>query len=557
MLNFIDFEVFKYDWLCVIANPFNKSEEVILNSREELLDYYEKHKSEIFIGYNIRGYDQWIFKGILCDINPKLINDWIIVSGNNGYSYSALLNKFPLIIYDTMDKMRSLKQLEGFMGYDIRETGVPFDINRALTPKEIEETIFYCRHDVEQTIKVFSELKDKFNSHMSLIKEFGLPISDLGKTQAQLSAKILGAKYQIRDDEWDISFVDTIRLNKYAYVKTWFKNNKYDYSKSFSTMVCGIPHTFGWGGLHGSPDKPIYAEGNILHIDVNSFYPSIMIRYDLLSRSALAKDKYKEIYDKRLKLKAEGKKKEQAPLKIVLNSTYGICKDKYNPMYDPRRANEVCINGQLLLLDLLEHLEEHCKVIQSNTDGLIIQGDYDEIVPICKEWEERTGMGLGYDKIKRIFQKDVNNYVFEFENGKIERKGAYVKELNPLDNDLAIVNTALVNRMLYNTPIEKTILECNSLIDFQKIVRVSSKYKMANHNGEWMSNKTYRVFASTNNDDGAIYKSKDGIKLEKFANTPLHCFIRNDDIRSADIDERLDKKYYINLAYDRLRDFGY
>lgn len=556
MLNFIDFEVFKYDWLCVIANSTDKTDTVIINSPDELLAYYEKHKNEIFIGYNIRGYDQWIFKGILCDINPKLINDYII-AGNNGYSYSSLLNNYPLIIYDTMNKMRSLKQLEGFMGYDIRETGVPFDIDRPLTAKEIDDTVFYCRHDVEQTIKVFSELKNEFNSHLSLIREFGLPINDLGKTQAQLSAKILGARYQYHNDEWEISFVDTIRLKKYAYVKEWFENNRYDYTKAFSTIVCGIPHTFGWGGLHGSPDKPLHTEGNILHIDVNSFYPSIMIRYDLLSRNALAKDKYKEIYEKRLKLKAEGKKKEQAPLKIVLNSTYGICKDKHNQMYDPRRANEVCVNGQLLLLDLLEHLEGHCNVIQSNTDGLIIQGDYDEVVPICKEWEERTGMGLGYDKIKRIFQKDVNNYVFEFDNGKIERKGAYVKELNPLDNDLAIVNEALVNRMLYNTPVEDTVLNCNELIKFQKIVRVSSKYKCANHNGEWLMNKTYRVFASNNESDGAIYKSKDGVKLEKFANTPACCFIRNDDIRGAIVDDMLNKKYYISLAYDRLRDFGF
>ena len=54
----------------------------------------------------------------------------------------------------------------------------------------------------------------------------------------------------------------------------------------------------------------------------------------------------------------------QAPLKIILNSTYGAMKDKYNPMYDPRQANNVCVFGQLLLLDLIEHLEGHCDLIQ-------------------------------------------------------------------------------------------------------------------------------------------------------------------------------------------------
>lgn len=46
------------------------------------------------------------------------------------------------------------------------------------------------------------------------------------------------------------------------------------------------------------------------------------------------------------------------------------------------------------------------------------------------------------------WEKDVNNYVFIFSNGKVERKGAYVKELSPLDYDLPIINKALVDRLV-------------------------------------------------------------------------------------------------------------
>src|SRR3712207_8214028 len=58
----------------------------------------------------------------------------------------------------------------------------------------------------------------------------------------------------------------------------------------------------------------------------------------------------------------------QAPLKIVLNGTYGAMKDKYNPLYDPRQANRVCVYGQLLLLDLIEKLEPHCDIIQRSEE---------------------------------------------------------------------------------------------------------------------------------------------------------------------------------------------
>lgn len=48
------------------------------------------------------------------------------------------------------------------------------------------------------------------------------------------------------------------------------------------------------------------------------------------------------------------------------NSTYGAMKDKFNPLYDPKQANNVCVTGQLLLLDLLEHLElaKCCSIVQ-------------------------------------------------------------------------------------------------------------------------------------------------------------------------------------------------
>ena len=615
---FYDFEVFKYDWLVVLKNPQTHTITKICNDPDALLQYYIDNVTDIWCGYNSRSYDQFILKSILCGFNPKKMSDWIIQKGKSGWQFNSLVAKnFPLLNYDVMTTMHSLKQLEGFMGNNIHETSVPFDIDRPLTAKEIEETFSYCEDDVDNLIEVFIERIDEFNSHINLIKTFNLHISNISKTKAQLSALILGCEPVKRDDEWDISIVPTLKLSKYSYVKDWFLKNKGDYSKNLECTIAGVPHVFGWGGLHGAKEK-YHSKGLIIHVDVNSYYPSLMIRYNLLTRNCKNPQLFKDIYDYRLKLKAEGKKKEQAPYKIVLNGTYGICKDKYNPAYDPRQANNVCINGQLLLLDLIEKLEviEGFELIQSNTDGLIIKipdTDYhfNMVDDICYEWETRTGMTLGFDFVKEIYQKDVNNYIFEFDNGKLERKGAYVKESSRLDNDMPILNKALVNYMAYNIPVEKTINECEDLIQFQKIVRVSSKYKYggigygfkdgkatkeckhyisdgwergycslkridcpykqrnrakcfeAKHEqllvkpNKILSDKTFRVFASTDNNDGYIGKMKDyNATLEKFANTPDHMFILNGDVNGVKVPDRLDKQYYIDLAKKRLNDFG-
>ena len=118
---FYDFEVFKYDWLVVIIDVVNHTENIIVNDKDELNEFYDKHCNDVWVGYN---------------------------------SYHGL------------------KQLEGFMGNMFKESDIDFDIDRKLTKDELDEVIKYCKHDVEQTIRVFINRKSEFDSQMQLIKMF-------------------------------------------------------------------------------------------------------------------------------------------------------------------------------------------------------------------------------------------------------------------------------------------------------------------------------------------------------------------------------------------------
>ena len=181
------------------------------------------------------------------------------------------------------------------------------------------------------------------------------------------------------------------------------------------TLIAGVLHQFGWGGVHGALEK-YYGEGYFLNMDVASLYPSLMIRYNLHSRNIPDPSRYSEIYHTRLKYKKEGNPL-QLPLKLVLNSTYGVMKDPNNALYDPLQANRVCVYGQLLLVDLMERLEPYCQIIQSNTDGVLVKlpdgsdEAFEKIDDVCFEWEQRTGLNLEFDEYRRVFQKDVNNYI--------------------------------------------------------------------------------------------------------------------------------------------------
>ena len=449
-LNFYDFEVFAYDWCVTIINPIENEMVVIANNSDAFKRYYSKHKEQFWVGYNSRIYDTNIAKALLFGMNPKKVNDDLILRNLKGWQINRDFNKKPLLNFDIFTK-DSLKTKEGFMGNDIRETEVDFNINRKLTAKEMRQTVKYNIHDVEQTIEVFRRNKYLYDSQIQLIETFGMPLELISSTQAQLTANILECRKMEHNDEFDIDIVPTLHLKKYKKAQEWFENpENLDYKKSFSMEVCGVPHQYGWGGLHGCPEEPLHIKGRMFHVDVNSYYPSQIIRYDFMTRNSNNPERYIEIYHYRLKLKAEGKKLEQAPYKIVLNGAYGMMKDKYSSAYDPKMANNICINGQLMLTDLLEHLEPYIKLIQSNTDGLIVQVEDDEAAVekfknICHRWEHRTGMGLGFDEITEIYQKDVNNYCVKYSLQKeANQLKSLLKEYYPniqvLDNELIFNN---------------------------------------------------------------------------------------------------------------------
>lgn len=584
--------MFEYDWLVVIIDTDERLSFPIVNDPDALTKFYEANRNNIWVGFNNNHYDKPIYKSILLGMDPKKVSD-AIIDGKDGWQISREFNKIPMINYDVFSsKSFGLKTLEGFMGNNIKETSVPFNIKRKLTQEEIEETIKYCTWDVENTFKVFLENIDTFNAFMGLIQAFPdqLSLTNLENTSAQLTANVLDCEKHDWDDEFEFYFLPCIKLEKYKYVQDWFaqfigkkfKNQaeKDDFYKntSLTINVAGVPHTFGFGGCHGAEDEPVHYIGGLYHVDVNNYYPSLLLAYELVTRSA-RNDNFRVVYNTRKQLKykqthsetkeeAKHYKKAQLPYKLILNALSGAMKDKNNKAYDPRNNNIMCINGQLMLLDLIEHLEviPGFKLVQSNTDGLIVQipdtdKAFEMLDDICYEWEcrcstDKCDIRLETDQIQEIYQKDVNNYLWIDLDGGVERKGAYVKELNRLDFDLPIINQALVDYMVKKIPVEDTINKCDDLIMFQKIVKLSNKYEHVEHNGIKYDYKCYRVFASRDACDGRILKCRSTTNPSKFGNTPDKCFIENGDVNGVKIPKKLDKQWYIDLAKKRLHDFG-
>jgi len=553
-----DCEVFKYDWL-IVFKPYNEEPVVIINDSEALLTYYEANKQNIFVGFNNKHYDDYIFKAILSGLNPKMVNDFIIKENRYGWEYPGIkwwkLNALDLRKDIIGGVSLSLKEIEANMGINIEESKIPFDIDRKLTPEEIEETIKYCKHDVFATEKLLELRYDYIQTKIELLSMFDLPLHYIGKTNAQLTAIILRANKQERYDEFEYEIPDEIKLEN-SEIKALYQD-KLDYDNTLTLDICNVPHILAYGGLHGA--RSGHFTGNIWYVDVSSYYPAIAIEYNALSRNIPKIDKYVEIRDLRLKYKKEKNPKENL-FKLLLNTTFGASKDQYNQLYDPKMANRICITGQLLLVDLLEKLEPHIIHIQSNTDGLVfISNNDNKCQEIINEWQTRVRMAFKIERVKQIWQKDVNNYIIEFEDGYFSTKGAFVrlyKGGNWVRNSHSILDECVFNHFVYNIPVEETIEKNkNDIIKFQYVCKKGYIFDYMIHKNSVIEN-TNRIFATTDKSKGTVYRCDNNGRKVKVASISEYCIIHNGDltnIKASDL--KLDYNWYINAAKDRIKKF--
>lgn len=603
-----DIEVFKYDWFVTTKSLKTNMYTKIHNDLNALSAFYEENKCNIWAGHNINHYDNIILKCLLKGFSNEQLKE-ISNSIIGGFKTNSIIKKYNLeaITLYPLDIMQdairySLKEVEGYLGLSIEESQIPFDIDRPLTLSEIAEVFKYNQHDVDATAEEITLRLDRLLNKLALLTEYNLPLSKLKYTNQQLCAEILQADYTQFDDglqPYDIS-VAPINVTKYQECVDFFtKCDKIDYNKNLTVSIGGTPHTFSAGGLHGAI-KNYYYEGELWLVDVASYYPNMMINFNLCSRAMNHPENFNNLVKKRMvakekKLeykhlaaeeknpirkqeyltKADNFSKVSDALKLPINTTSGAMKAPFSKLFDERNNNWMCITGQLLLLDLLESMEECITIIQSNTDGIIII-PHDKA--LCdkkiKDWEDKTGLILEKTIASKIFQKDVNNYILLTDTGKVKTKGGYAAQYHNEERytdmfrrNMEILDDAIVDFLLYNKPIEETI--CNKelpLLKFQIIKKLGSMYDdialcKLNENDEMIYdrnlNNVNRIFATTNKKYlKLVKKHRKKNTYDKVEGCPDNCLVLNYDIKNikaGDID--LDFDWYINLAKSRIIDF--
>lgn len=579
-----DCEVFYKNWLVTFKDKETGQFTCIWDDNEALKACLDDEV--IYIGFNSKHYDQYIIKAIAAGFTPeevKKVNDYIIAGGQGWQCpmLDGIFFKFNNVdIRDDTQKGLSLKAIEGHLGMSVKESSVPFDLQRPLTPEEKAETEFYCKHDVDTTEKLIDIRKDYLKNKINLGNLAGLDtIKAMGMTNAKLTAAMLKATAQPHDDERKYVYPDNLRREFIPPEVFQFFDRMYDpaipdselFKGKFELSIGECPVTLGYGGIHGAILNFFWEESEergIWNEDVGSYYPHLCTINGYTSRNIPSPKIYEDVLDRRMKAKAAGDKHTANALKLVCNTTYGCLLNRYNPLYDPLMGRSVCISGQLYLLELAEHCYqeiEGLRIVQLNTDGIMVEcakKDYPKLTEICAEWQKRTGFDLEEDTVVKIAQKDVNNYVEVQPGGKAKAKGGYlVKGIAPagafnINNSCVIVATALKEYFVNGVPVEDTINGCSDISQFQIIAKAGAKYKEAYHivDGEKQPvQKVNRVYATADERYGKIYKVKAEDDSEaKIDSLPEHCIIDNDNQLSI---EDVNKSFYIAMAKKRVDDF--
>lgn len=613
-----DIEVFKYDWIVVFYDTSSNTWSVFHNDNDSVRDFMTQPGC-VFCGYNNKGYDNFIVRAICCGASPELvkqINDFIIVENRSGWEHYFLRqNRFWFESFDLMDDTQvgtSLKHIEAHLGIDIEESQVDFNIDRPLTQEELDKTIFYCKYDVKATVNLLTLRKNYLDAKLNVGRSIGLPdTKSLYMTNARLTAESLQAKYVERYDGRDYKYPSNLEIQYIPQEVFEFFDMLGDpsipdeklFTSKLKLMVDGAEAIIGFGGIHHARTNYVEtatATRVIRNFDVASLYPSLMVNNGYTSRNIPSSEIFENFYHTRLKAKASGDKKTANTLKLILNTTYGASLAKTNPLYDPLMGRSVCITGQLYILELAQRYLAECetvRILQLNTDGLMISIEEHEMPTIYRindEWQQSKNLILEEDKISSVHQKDVNNYVMIFENGKVKTKGAYVTYgmaaagAFKINNDFTIVKDAVIKYFTENIPVEDTIYQCDDMFKFQIIAKAGGGYKSVfrvppdfeEHKNKWKKENRYRdytgswkypsmkwsdydgprcevqrvnrVYASNNPKMGTLVKVKPDGTVGKIGGLPTSCIIDNKNKLTIDA---VDKSWYVALAKKYIDDY--
>ena len=505
------------------------------------------------------------------------------------WKYAHYFYSMDLLTMQFSSKLRvGLKSMQVTMHYkNVQE--YDGDFGAYLPTCEIDKMIAYNINDVESTEELLNRLKKDVELRLFIQDEYG--IDALSMDSVKFGETILAKKYceatGISTNELKEmrSPMDYIPLKDVIFPFIKYKNpifqdvledmkgqivyskERKGYEKKF--VLSNVVYSIGVGGIHSINKPMIFRPGPdeyVGHYDVASMYPSLLIKHKLTPRhlgESFLKV-YEQLYHERIEAKHSGQKLKNLALKLTLNSVTGKMQQEESWMYDPFNVFRIRINGQLILLMLVDRLLElNCKIVQINTDGVMFiakKTAKDEIQETVSEVERITQLTFESDNYEVFYQYTVNHYFGVVEGyGQshnpelIEKRGMFRTE-PVLGKGLApaVIPKAVINYFLTKQPVSEFIRQQTDIHDFLMSQRTDKKFKV--RHGDQFVQRINRYYASTNG--YSLYKvDKDGKEENMLTKSGVTILNKMDDLPITE--RHVNYNYYISEANKIIADLSY
>jgi len=609
-----DIEVFPNCFHCVCKNTetnelykFEISERV--NQLKQLVDFfYYDTKDKMFCGYNNHHYDDVIINYII-DMFYKMdqLPFWriclslfnlsqTIVNAEDGnvdrfkkWKYAHYFQSMDLLTMMFSQKLRvGLKSMQVTMHYrNVYEYEGNFE--EPIPVDKIDNMIDYNINDVESTTELLNRLKKDIELRLFIQEEHG--IDCLSMDSVKMAETFLLEKYSERSGipknviKEMRSPMDYIPLKDVIMPFISYKNPKLQsvledmkkqvvyskerkgYEKKF--VLSNVVYSIGVGGIHTIHTPKIFLPKDdefIGHADVASMYPSLLIEHQLGPRhlGKLFCDLFAGLKTERLEAKRTGQTIKNMFLKIVLNSPTGKMQQEVSWMYDPFNVFKIRINGQLILLLLVDRLLAlGCEIIQCNTDGVVYRakkGLKQAISDAIAEVEKLTRLEFETDEYEAFYQYAINDY-FGVKRGYyeskdfelIERKGMFITETK-LGKGLSpvVIPKAVINYFVTGESIESFIKNDRDIRDFLMSQAVDKKFEV--YHGEQKIQRINRFYASTDGKYLFKYDPEDTREKANMLTKSGVTILNKFDDRPIE-DRKINYRYYISEAKKIVADF--
>ncbi len=472
------------------------------------------------------------------------------------------------------------------------------DFDRYILPKRVKPMLHYNKNDVYLVCETVRQKPDEIKLRYSLGAAFNLNL--LCAARSSIADKLLYKFYSERSGLSIDKFKDlrtqrtALSFNKIIFPHICFKTKQlqdlledmkkvviYRTNKDAFEKVIqfyGTTYTIATGGLH-SQDKPAVLTSTdkytYVHYDISSFYPSVMVAYNIAPKHLnnnvfvkmvdyirLTRIKCKHTEDKDGLIVAGVHNKLAAEaLKIVINAIYGKFGFEMFFLFDRFAQMQVTINGQLMVMMVVEALElDGIHVVSANTDGIIVKLPKDkeeDFKRITDDWCAQNKLSADSERYKLFVTRDINNYFDIQSNDKVEYKGSldpkqYLKDLKK-GYDMPVVAKAVFEYFAHGISVMETLRNHKDILDFCKTQNVGKQFEVVYQkveNGKVIdihSQRHVRFYVSTK---GVIIMKENVNSNQRSVLASGKPVIILNKLDDKDISLRnIDYKYYYEEAY--------